>query len=124
MGAQDAIMTCLRKYADFNGRAGKAEFWWFVLAYFAVYVVVAIVAGIIHVPALTIVMLGLVLPYLAVAVRRLHDTNRSGWMYLIGLIPLVGIILLIVWWVGDGTVGDNQYGPDPRGGGAPVSVAA
>ncbi|HLI65618.1 MAG TPA: DUF805 domain-containing protein [Caulobacteraceae bacterium] len=119
-------MTCLRKYVDFNGRAGKAEFWWFVLFYVVVYVVVAIIGGLIHVPALAgLVVLGLFLPNLAVAVRRLHDTNRSGWMYLIGLIPLVGFILLIVWWVGDGTVGDNQYGPDPRGGaGAPTAVAS
>jgi len=123
MGAQEAVMTCLRKYVDFNGRAGKAEFWWFCLAYFVAYVILAILGGITHLP-LIVLMLGLFLPFLAVAIRRLHDTNRSGWMYLIGLIPLVGIILLIVWWVGDGTAGDSQYGPDPRGGAAPVSVAA
>jgi uncharacterized membrane protein YhaH (DUF805 family) len=120
MNIQDAVMTCLRKYVDFNGRAGKAEFWWFVLFYVVADIVLSIIGSIIHVPAISLLILGLFLPYLGVAVRRLHDTNRSGWMLLIGLIPLVGAILLIVWWVGDGTVGDNQYGADPRGGTAAV----
>jgi|SRR5579872_5165233 len=122
MNIQDAVMTCLRKYVDFNGRAGKAEFWWFVLFYVVCDIVLSIVGSIIHVPAISLLILGLFLPYLGVAVRRLHDTNRSGWMLLIGLIPLVGAILLIVWWVGDGTVGDNQYGADPRGGTAAVAA--
>lgn len=123
MGAQDAVMTCLRKYADFNGRAGRAEFWWFVLAYVVADVVLNIIGSLIHVPIITILMLGVLVPYLAVAVRRLHDTNRSGWWYLIAFTG-IGVIFLIIWWAAEGTVGDNKFGADPRGSSAPVSVAA
>ncbi len=62
-----------------------------------------------------IYMLGTFIPSLAVAVRRLHDTNKSGWMYLIGLIPVVGVIILIVFLATEGTHGENQYGSDPKG---------
>lgn len=62
-----------------------------------------------------IIALGTFIPSLAAAVRRLHDTNRSGWFYLIGLIPLIGSILLLVWFCTEGTHGDNEYGPDPKG---------
>ncbi len=114
MGAQDAIMTCLRKYVDFNGRAGKAEFWWFVLAVFVVNFVLSIVGGLTHLYFLSFLSYAFLLPSLAAAVRRLHDTNRSGWWYLISLTG-IGIIFLIIWWVADGTVGENRFGPDPRG---------
>jgi uncharacterized membrane protein YhaH (DUF805 family) len=70
-------------------------------------------------PFLTgLLSLALLLPYLGIAVRRLHDTDRSGWWILIGLVPIVGIILLIVWYCTAGTAGPNTYGPDPKAGAA------
>ena len=114
------------KYADFNGRARRQEYWNYVLFLFlfimAAYVIMfvgiamesALISGLGTV-ILVVVALGTFIPSLAVAVRRLHDTNRSGWFYLIGLIPLIGGILLLVWYCTEGTHGDNDYGPDPKG---------
>ena len=68
-----------------------------------------------------LIMLGLLIPSLAVSIRRLHDTNRSGWWILIGLIPFLGALVLIVFYLLDGTPGPNKYGPDPKG---RVSAAA
>jgi len=114
-----AVKTCLNKYADFSGRARRSEFWFFYLFYVIVYFIAAIIGvglleelgGIL----VLIVVLGLLLPMLSVGVRRLHDTGRSGWWYLISFVPLVGAILLIVWWATNGTPGSNEYGPNPKG---------
>jgi uncharacterized membrane protein YhaH (DUF805 family) len=114
------------KYADFNGRARRKEYWNYVLfllifilaAYVIMLVGIAMESTIISglgTVVLFVVALGTIIPSLAVAVRRLHDTNRSGWFYFIGLIPLIGGILLLVWYCTEGTHGDNDYGPDPKG---------
>ena len=115
----EAVRTVLtEKYADFRGRAPRSEYWWFVLFYMLVYLAVALVgvvsdtlAGIVQ----FVVWLGLLVPSIAVAVRRLHDTDRSGWWLLIALIPVIGTIVLIVFTVQRGTPGDNRFGPDPLG---------
>jgi uncharacterized membrane protein YhaH (DUF805 family) len=111
-----AITTCFQKYIDFAGRAIRSEYWYWVLFHF----IVLIVANIIDMMILgntgifsVIVSLGLFLPSLAVAVRRLHDTDRTGWWILIGLVPLVGAIILIVMMVQRGTVGPNRFGAEP-----------
>ena len=121
MSFQDAITTCLmQKYVDFSGRARRSEFWYFVLFNFLVSIVASMLAHLIHFGLLTsIVSLALFLPYLAVAIRRLHDTGRSGWWVLLGLIPLVGIIILIVWWATDGQPAPNQHGASPKYAGGP-----
>jgi uncharacterized membrane protein YhaH (DUF805 family) len=112
----------LKKYAEFTGRARRKEYWMFVLLVFAIYVVAAIIDGILGMggmiagaygPLMTIAALALLVPSIAVGIRRLHDTNRSGWWMLIGLIPIVGSIILLVFFVLEGTRGPNQYGPDP-----------
>ncbi|MBC6436559.1 MAG: DUF805 domain-containing protein [Rhodobacteraceae bacterium] len=120
MSFTDAIGTCLRKYATFQGRARRAEYWWFqlflVLACFAVGFLDGLLFG---VPTegvgvlVSLFLLATFLPTLAVAVRRLHDTDRSGWWLLLGLIPLIGQILLIIWYATKGTRGKNRFGPDP-----------
>jgi uncharacterized membrane protein YhaH (DUF805 family) len=69
-------------------------------------------------------MLAILVPYLAVGARRLHDTGRSGWWLLIGLIPIIGAIVLLIFFVLEGTKGPNEYGPDPKGSGAGEAVAA
>jgi uncharacterized membrane protein YhaH (DUF805 family) len=119
MGFAQAVQTCLQKYVGFSGRARRSEYWWFAL--FGL--IVSIVAGILdgafglmsdaNVGVIgAIASLALLLPSIAVAIRRLHDTSRSGWWILIGLIPIVGWIILIVFYVQDSNA-DNKYGPSP-----------
>jgi uncharacterized membrane protein YhaH (DUF805 family) len=109
-------LVVLERYAKFDGRAGRAEFWWFVLANLLVYVALAILMQIsgIFVILYFIYGLGMIVPSIAVAIRRLHDTDKSGWMLLLGLIPLVGFILLLVFYATEGTSGPNQYGAGPE----------
>ena len=117
----DFAMTPLRKYADFSGRARRAEYWWFVLLTMVASLVATIIDGLLGLDALvgpygvltTLLGLALLVPSIAVGARRLHDTDRSGWWLLIGFIPLVGAIVLIVFFVMEGTRGDNRFGPDP-----------
>lgn len=116
MGFGDAVKTCFTKYVDFQGRATRAEYWWFFLSYVIVYFLAFVLAGVIESMALVwIAVLAYFLPLLAAAVRRLHDTGRSGWWYLIALVPLVGFIILIVFLAGEGNPGQNEYGPPPGG---------
>ena len=112
MGFGEAVSTCLRKYVTFDGRASRPEYWWFALFYLIVYIV-----GLVLDIALgtflfrLITGLGLLLPSVAAAVRRLHDTGKSGWWYLVGLIPLIGWIWLIVLLAQPSTVeSDSAYG--------------
>ena len=109
-----AIAACLAKYATFDGRARRSEFWYFFL-FFIVVSWVALGAGMALFDKETgpvlyyIVYFGLTLPGLAALVRRLHDTNRSGWWYWITL-TVIGAIPLIIWLCMKGTPGDNNYG--------------
>ena len=116
------FIMALKKYATFSGRARRKEYWFFVLFY----VLISIVATVIDSmtgsfdPTMGMGMLGLLvalallIPSLAVAVRRLHDTDRSGWWVLLCLIPLIGGIWLLVLLCLDSTPGENQYGPNPK----------
>jgi uncharacterized membrane protein YhaH (DUF805 family) len=119
MGFGQAIKSGLTNYATFSGRAARSEYWWFFLFTFLCSLAGEILdaatggAGLINLG----VLLGLLLPTLAMAVRRLHDKDRSGWWYLIILIPLIGVLVLLYWFVTRGTVGPNRFGPDPLGGG-------
>ncbi|HEX2559544.1 DUF805 domain-containing protein [Phenylobacterium sp.] len=117
----------LRKYADFNGRARRAEYWLFTLLMILISLPLSVISGVAGAAdetgagavggslILLLVMLGLIIPSIAVTVRRLHDTNRSGWWILISFIPLVGGLILFVFSVLDGTPGPNNFGPDPKG---------
>jgi uncharacterized membrane protein YhaH (DUF805 family) len=102
----------LERYAQFEGRAGRGEFWWFVLANMIVYVVLLVLVRVS--PVFLILYVGyafaVLVPSIAVAIRRLHDLGKSGWMLLIGLIPIVGGILLLVWYASPGQPAVNQYG--------------
>lgn len=110
MDFMTAVKTCFGKYADFNGRARRSELWWFVL--FNV-VVSAILTTILGDRLGSVYSLAVFLPSIAVAARRLHDIGRSGWWQLIGLIPIVGLIVLIYWYVQPGQPGANEHGPNP-----------
>ena len=133
MSFAEAIKTCFKKYADFSGRASRPEFWWFVLFYYLVILLpvvplIAIDAGSVNHAAFEepgstaavgvfgvlvgVALLGLLIPYLAAGVRRLHDTGKSGWWWLISLVPF-GSIVLIVFFAIEGTPGWNQFGPPP-----------
>jgi uncharacterized membrane protein YhaH (DUF805 family) len=121
MNFVDAVKTCFRKYVDFNGRARRSEYWWFILFYTLLMIALIILDTVIALAGLplsvltTLGSLAMFLPSLSAVVRRLHDTDRSGWMFLIGLIPLVGGIILLVFTCQRGTPGDNRFGPDPLG---------
>jgi uncharacterized membrane protein YhaH (DUF805 family) len=115
MGFADAIRSVFSKYVVFSGRARRSEFWWFFLFAVIVYIVVGIIDAAIGSSILgLIVSLALLLPSLAVNVRRLHDTGRSGWWILIGLIPIVGFIILLIFECQDSQPGANAYGPSPK----------
>ncbi|MCX7888457.1 MAG: DUF805 domain-containing protein [Rhodobacteraceae bacterium] len=136
MGMVEAVRTCFRKYATFRGRAARSEYWWFVLFNVIVSAVIAAIfppvavdmgatAGESMMEAYAMVKpsvpsaiwsLFVLLPGLAVAVRRLHDGDKSGWWLLLAFIPVIGAIILLVWFVTRGTRGDNSYGPDPLAG--------
>ncbi|HMD46135.1 MAG TPA: DUF805 domain-containing protein [Acidimicrobiales bacterium] len=112
-------LVVLERYAQFTGRANRAEYWWFVLANLIINLVFDILGRVTAVFAIIglLYALAVLIPGIAVAVRRLHDTNRSGWWLLIGLIPIVGWIVIIVFLVQDTVPGMNQWGP-------PATVAA
>jgi len=102
----------LQRYAKFDGRAGRAEFWWFVLANFLAYLVLAVLMGIADIFFVLYLgyWLATIVPSLAVGIRRLHDTDKSGWFLLLSLIPFVGAIILIVFLAAEGTNGPNSFG--------------
>lgn len=106
---------CIRKYVTFSGRASRSEFWYFWLFQFIIGLVLNIVAYLVHFLAFLplISALFFFLPNMSVAVRRLHDIDKSGWWYWIILVPLIGVILLLVWWCSRGDDEPNRFGPDP-----------
>jgi uncharacterized membrane protein YhaH (DUF805 family) len=134
MSFGDAVRTCINKFATFDGRATRSEFWWFYLfailvgfvGYLPILVLTIIgassndgaISGIFTLFSVIfwivwlIVVVALYIPLLAVGSRRLHDRGQSGWLQLLLLVPC-GSIVLIVFWVLEGTPGDNAYGPKP-----------
>ncbi len=116
-------LKCLSNYATFSGRARRTELWMYYLfnyifalvIYFVSVILVAITAESAFLSILIIYILAVLVPGIAVTIRRLHDTGRSGWWYFISFIPFVGVIVLIVFLCEDGTAGKNIYGLDPKG---------
>ena len=103
------------KYADFNGRARRSEYWYFVLFNFLIGTAVGVVTGLIGIDWLSyIYSVALLVPGIAVGVRRLHDIGKSGWWLLISFIPLIGGIWLIILMAKEGDHGNNAFGPDPK----------
>jgi len=128
MGFIDSVKSVLmNNFANFNGRASRSEYWWFYLFTILVAFPLGFIDGVMLVimdvpidsllwslsPLTTLFQLAVLIPSLAVGVRRMHDLGKSGWMLLIAGIPCVGIILLIVWLATDGEPHDNAYGPVP-----------
>jgi uncharacterized membrane protein YhaH (DUF805 family) len=118
MSFTEAIRSAFSKYAKFDGRARRSEYWYFTLFISLVNMAVLALAcaynqAILGAILLTLFVLVMFLPSLAVTVRRLHDVNKSGWCILIAMIPIVGTILLLVWQCSRGTLGSNRFGDDP-----------
>ncbi|MBF0985155.1 DUF805 domain-containing protein [uncultured Campylobacter sp.] len=125
MTFMESVRTCLKEnYCNFEGRAPRSEYWWFTLFGVLLGIVTSVLDGFLGTYTVTssgetigfinlIFLLAMLLPSIAVAVRRLHDTDRSGWFYLLNLIPLIGSIILIVFFVQQGTNGRNRFGDDP-----------
>ena len=117
----EAIKLGFQNYVNFKGRSQRAEYWWWIL--FVTVAGIALVAVDIAIfgaddsdptPLSNVFSLATFVPGLSVGVRRLHDIGKSGWWILIGLIPLIGIIVLIVWFVRDSDRGTNRFGPSPK----------
>jgi uncharacterized membrane protein YhaH (DUF805 family) len=118
----DWYLMVVKRFADFSGRSQRAEYWYFVLFNFIISFVLGFVDGlagtIISETGLGIlgILYGLfiLIPSISVGVRRLHDTGRSGWWLLIGLIPIIGAIVLIIFFIQDSQSETNTYGPNPK----------
>ncbi len=116
------FMIALKKYAVFEGRAQRSEYWYFVLFYTLIAIGLAIVdsaTGTFAAPAGLgllggIFTLAMLIPSLAVSIRRLHDTDRRGWWLFIGLVPFIGVIVLIIFFVLDSQPNTNRFGPNPK----------
>ena len=115
-------LEVLKKYAVFTGRARRMEFWMFTLISAIISIGLLLIdrfAGLTEAagganPLQSIYGLAVLIPSIAVTVRRLHDIGRSGLWILVGLVPCVGWIILLVWEATDGTPGPNEFGPDPK----------
>lgn len=109
-------LEVLTNYAVFTGRARRTEYWMFVLFNIIIALTIGLIEGMLASAGVVgmIYSLAVLIPSIAVAVRRLHDTDRSGWWLLIGLVPLIGAIVLMVFLVLDSSPGQNQYGPNPK----------
>lgn len=138
MGFGEAVRTFFQRYTDFQGRSRRSEYWWVVLAliiFFGIGGVIAVVLGgvagggdlnpigMLLIGILGLAYLAIIIPNIALMVRRFHDLNQTGWLVLVfillGFIPLVGMLASlaqIIWFAMPGTVGPNKYGADPKGG--------
>jgi len=119
----DWYLGCFKKYATFSGRARRSEYWFFALFNAIASFLLGFVDGMLGLasaetglgPLGGLYALIVLIPSLAVAVRRLHDTDRSGWWLLLVFIPILGAIVLIVFFFLDSTPGNNSHGPNPKG---------
>lgn len=108
-------LDTLKKYADFSGRACRTEYWMFVLFNIIIIVVLSVVDEMLGTPGIFVILyqLGVLIPSIAVGVRRLHDTDKSGWWLLISVVPLIGPLVLLIFFVRPGTPETNSYGQEP-----------
>jgi uncharacterized membrane protein YhaH (DUF805 family) len=119
----DWMLMPLRRYADFQGRSRRKEYWLFVLGVFIAAIALSIVEAMVGLsgmvagaygPLTLIFFLAILIPAIAVQVRRFHDQDKSGWFVLLGLIPIIGGIIVLVFMCLEGTRGPNRFGPDPK----------
>lgn len=109
-------LNVLKNYVGFQGRSRRKEYWMFFLVNTIISLILSILERILHIPPFLtgLYSLAVLLPSLAVSVRRLHDTGKSGWWILIGIIPIIGDIVLIIFYCFDSDQTDNKYGSNPK----------
>ena len=120
----DWYLKVLKQYADFNGRARRKEYWMFVLFNIIFGTIAMVLDNVLGIamdsmgygPIYGLYVIVVLIPSIAVSVRRLHDLGKSGWMLLIALIPIIGAIWLLILFVKEGEQGENEYGPDSKEG--------
>ena len=108
----ESIQTCYKKFFDFSGRASKSEYWWFQLYNAIIYVLTFVFQGDLAL-LFSILVIANIIPTYAAAVRRIHDSDKSGWMVLIAVIPLIGLYIIVLL-LQDGSKGKNRFGPKPK----------
>ena len=108
----ESIKVCYKKFFDFSGRASKSEYWWFQLYTIIIYGLMFVFQGDL-VLIFSILAIANIIPVYAAAVRRLHDTDKSGWMVLISAIPFIGLVIIVLL-ISDGSKGKNRFGPKPK----------
>jgi len=117
MGFVDAVKAFYKNYFDFSGRASRSEYWWAYLGVIILFFVLGLLGGLLGEAGMIVLglfYLAIIIPSISIGVRRLHDLDKSGWWYLLCLVPIVSLILL-VWFCMKGTTGPNRFGPDPLG---------
>ncbi len=117
------MLLPLKRYTDFAGRSRRKEYWFFLLFVLIVAIALSIVEGVlglsgmvggVYGPLTLIFLLGILVPSIAVQIRRFHDQDKSGWFVLLSLIPFVGGLIVLVFMFLEGTKGPNRFGPDPK----------
>ena len=108
----ESIQTCYKKFFDFSGRASKSEYWWFQLYNAIIYVLTFVFQGDLTL-LFSILIIANIIPIWAAAVRRVHDSDKSGWMVLISAIPVIGLYVIVLL-IQDGSKGKNRFGPKPK----------
>ncbi|MEM1316286.1 MAG: DUF805 domain-containing protein [Pseudomonadota bacterium] len=122
MNFVDAVRTCFDKYVTFSGRATRPEYWYFVLFAVLAQLVGGTIDGLLFGfdedagrPIAALISLGLLLPGVSVAVRRLHDIGRPGWWLFLGLVPIVGFLVLVYFYIQPSQEGANEYDAPAEG---------
>ena len=112
----DWYLQVLKKYAVCKGRARRKEYWMFILVNTIISIFIGIIGAVAGIREILsgLYTLAVIIPGTAVAIRRLHDTGRSGWWQFLIFVPIIGWILLLIWLVKDSDEGDNKYGPNPK----------
>ena len=108
----ESIQTCYKKFFDFSGRASKSEYWWFQLFQIIIYVLSFLFQGDLAL-LFSIAVIANLIPIYAAAVRRIHDSNKSGWFVLLSFIPIIGLYVIVLL-VQDGSKGKNRFGAKPK----------
>lgn len=127
MSFTQAIQSAFANFFTLSGRAPRSEYWYFILFCLLGSLALGVIDGVVFGASLGLAPLSLIfslvtlVPSIAVAFRRIHDVDKSGWWLLIGLVPFVGWLVLLYFFVQKGTDGDNRFGADPLGGSAPSS---
>ena len=114
MDFMTAVKTCLNKYFTIEGRASRSEYWWFYLFILIIIILANVIDIAIELPLFNLIAtLAILAPFICVAIRRMHDKDKSGWWLLIIFVPLLGALYILYLFVTRGTQGDNRFGPDP-----------